>query len=140
MSVLLILFFLFKQKTAYEMRISDWSSDVCSSDLAAPSSSGGSSRCRSARVPPDRFPGAGWGCCGADRRGEGRSWVGHSGIRRSERIATGQDRHSRESGNDSIGVATDRSSQSLPAAPHPVQCGSADNIPALLAQDRTSLV
>src|SRR3546814_9529384 len=27
--------FLFKQKTAYEMRISDWSSDVCSSDLAA---------------------------------------------------------------------------------------------------------
>src|SRR3546814_9825216 len=30
---LLILFFFFKQKTAYEMRISDWSSDVCSSDL-----------------------------------------------------------------------------------------------------------
>src|SRR3546814_19087664 len=29
------LFFLFKQKTAYEMRISDWSSDVCSSDLGA---------------------------------------------------------------------------------------------------------
>src|SRR3546814_7733489 len=28
-------FCFFKQKTAYEMRISDWSSDVCSSDLAA---------------------------------------------------------------------------------------------------------
>src|SRR3546814_6750427 len=28
------IFFFFKQKTAYEMRISDWSSDVCSSDLA----------------------------------------------------------------------------------------------------------
>src|SRR3546814_13543037 len=28
-------FFFFKQKTAYEMRISDWSSDVCSSDLKA---------------------------------------------------------------------------------------------------------
>src|SRR3546814_998037 len=28
-----MIFFLFKQKTAYEMRISDWSSDVCSSDL-----------------------------------------------------------------------------------------------------------
>src|SRR3546814_710709 len=27
------MFFIFKQKTAYEMRISDWSSDVCSSDL-----------------------------------------------------------------------------------------------------------
>src|SRR3546814_8896617 len=30
---MLSLFFFFKQKTAYEMRISDWSSDVCSSDL-----------------------------------------------------------------------------------------------------------
>src|SRR3546814_7222998 len=29
----LCIFFFFKQKTAYEMRISDWSSDVCSSDL-----------------------------------------------------------------------------------------------------------
>src|SRR3546814_2020694 len=29
----LLFFFFFKQKTAYEMRISDWSSDVCSSDL-----------------------------------------------------------------------------------------------------------
>src|SRR3546814_9466403 len=28
--------FFFKQKTAYEMRISDWSSDVCSSDLLCP--------------------------------------------------------------------------------------------------------
>src|SRR3546814_13475973 len=32
-SVRIIFFFFFKQKTAYEMRISDWSSDVCSSDL-----------------------------------------------------------------------------------------------------------
>src|SRR3546814_175015 len=31
--VLFFVFFFFKQKTAYEMRISDWSSDVCSSDL-----------------------------------------------------------------------------------------------------------
>src|SRR3546814_2302041 len=31
---LILCFFFFKQKTAYEMRISDWSSDVCSSDLA----------------------------------------------------------------------------------------------------------
>src|SRR3546814_2083695 len=33
MYVVLFLFFFCKQKTAYEMRISDWSSDVCSSDL-----------------------------------------------------------------------------------------------------------
>src|SRR3546814_6244776 len=32
--------FFFKQKTAYEMRISDWSSDVCSSDLTVPSTPG----------------------------------------------------------------------------------------------------
>src|SRR3546814_13846948 len=33
MVVCIVMFFFFKQKTAYEMRISDWSSDVCSSDL-----------------------------------------------------------------------------------------------------------
>src|SRR3546814_2251106 len=32
-SILLCMLFFFKQKTAYEMRISDWSSDVCSTDL-----------------------------------------------------------------------------------------------------------
>src|SRR3546814_6705594 len=38
MSVVIVIFYLFffKQKTAYEMRISDWSSDVCSSDLTQP--------------------------------------------------------------------------------------------------------
>src|SRR3546814_8306756 len=40
-------FFFFKQKTAYEMRISDWSSDVCSSDLAQ----------RLRRALRDRLPG-----------------------------------------------------------------------------------
>src|SRR3546814_2829307 len=34
LSFYICVFFFFKQKTAYEMRISDWSSDVCSSDLA----------------------------------------------------------------------------------------------------------
>src|SRR3546814_1993346 len=34
MCICLCFFFFFKQKTAYEMRISDWSSDVCSSDLS----------------------------------------------------------------------------------------------------------
>src|SRR3546814_5217393 len=33
MEIRRLVFFFFKQKTAYEMRISDWSSDVCSSDL-----------------------------------------------------------------------------------------------------------
>src|SRR3546814_2187373 len=43
--VLCILFF-FKQKTAYEMRISDWSSDVCSSDLWSERESGLAARFR----------------------------------------------------------------------------------------------
>src|SRR3546814_10762508 len=37
---MLFLVFCFKQKTAYEMRISDWSSDVCSSDLLQPTHQG----------------------------------------------------------------------------------------------------
>src|SRR3546814_10726017 len=36
----LVVVFFFKQKTAYEMRISDWSSDVCSSDLGTGGSAG----------------------------------------------------------------------------------------------------
>src|SRR3546814_7284374 len=35
MLIVFVFIFFFKQKTAYEMRISDWSSDVCSSDLPA---------------------------------------------------------------------------------------------------------
>src|SRR3546814_10769135 len=56
--------FFFKQKTAYEMRISDWSSDVCSSDLRrdlrapsqSPSGCGSSSASRIARHSPSIVP------------------------------------------------------------------------------------
>src|SRR3546814_5530901 len=41
--------FFFKQKTAYEVRISDWSSDVCSSDLAMGAFAGGGGILRQAR-------------------------------------------------------------------------------------------
>src|SRR3546814_10425582 len=44
------MFFLFKQKTAYEMRMSYWSSDVCSSDLVLPCASSSSGR-RALPVP-----------------------------------------------------------------------------------------
>src|SRR3546814_2724034 len=58
--VLSCLFFFFKQKTAYEMRISDWSSDVCSSDLgSAP-----------ARPAGGRAAGAGGGAAGRHARAE----------------------------------------------------------------------
>src|SRR3546814_1415756 len=45
-------FFFFKQKTAYEMRISDWSSDVCSSDLRGHAEAG------HADLPEVKQPGA----------------------------------------------------------------------------------
>src|SRR3546814_10665543 len=41
--------FFFKQKTAYEMRISDWSSDVCSSDLYATEDCGKTNNCGKAK-------------------------------------------------------------------------------------------
>src|SRR3546814_1084246 len=56
------LFFLFKQKTAYELRISDWSSDVCSSDLpnhAQPTRNRGFRMPITARVSPLKFDGVG---------------------------------------------------------------------------------
>src|SRR3546814_1876213 len=62
-SVCICIFFFFKQKTAYEMRISDWSSDVCSSDLLARGESGGDVRdfdlhpLRSAKAAVPAVPG-----------------------------------------------------------------------------------
>src|SRR3546814_3839968 len=53
-SLYIVYFFFFKQKTAYEMRISDWSSDVCSSDLS----------CGCATAAPQR------GACGTAFRDE----------------------------------------------------------------------
>src|SRR3546814_7044229 len=56
-------FFFFKQKTAYEMRISDWSSDVCSSDLSCD---------RASAVGMKREQGRKMSHAKAQRREEGR--------------------------------------------------------------------
>src|SRR3546814_8939172 len=57
------LFFFFKQKTAYEMRISDWSSDVCSSDLTpslrAPQPAAQSRKCDEQTHPKRVIPAPG---------------------------------------------------------------------------------
>src|SRR3546814_4430992 len=45
-------FFFFKRKTAYEMRISDWSSDVCSSDLLQRFGQPGGRHCQRAQRQP----------------------------------------------------------------------------------------
>src|SRR3546814_5777757 len=53
-----VIVFFFKQKTAYEMRISDWSSDVCSSDLwnfYTPTSMCPTSFCQTATSEMDRM-------------------------------------------------------------------------------------
>src|SRR3546814_5238208 len=63
--------FFFKQKTAYEMRISDWSSDVCSSDLLH-------------RVVVAPVDDGGAGPCGEGGFGEGHGsssiWISHHGL------------------------------------------------------------
>src|SRR3546814_10792011 len=60
--MIFLVFFFFKQKTAYEMRISDWSSDVCSSDLARAAAAlhGSGTVAPSLRRPAGmaRYPGA----------------------------------------------------------------------------------
>src|SRR3546814_8679169 len=53
--VVFVLFFFFKQKTAYEMRISDWSSDVCSSDLYPVTLAGLHTHVNPVRVRPSTF-------------------------------------------------------------------------------------
>src|SRR3546814_12954095 len=67
----MLLFFFFKQKTAYEMRISDWSSDVCSSDLLAPA----------ADIGPGQGHGLGPGQRDPLVRSVGRGVRCHSGLR-----------------------------------------------------------
>src|SRR3546814_3725949 len=67
-----VLCFFFKQKTAYEMRISDWSSDVCSSDLRCMIIG---ARCRgAARLPSLDFQQV----TGPKRRGTRRPRVRHA--------------------------------------------------------------
>src|SRR3546814_2037092 len=76
-------FFFFKQKTAYELRISDWSSDVCSSDLVARAAllraAGGE-----AGVPAHR-PGAGPGGVAMARKKRRRAAAGRMPQRSEER-------------------------------------------------------
>src|SRR3546814_3061755 len=92
--------FFFKQKTAYEMRISDWSSDVCSSDLVAAESGrlvigqvvgpGGVARvltaCRYRPVAGVALERAVAAC--AARAEQGRPGVGHGNV--VDRVVAGQ--------------------------------------------------
>src|SRR3546814_7868884 len=57
-TVVFMSFFFFKQKTAYEMRISVWSSDVCSSDLAGLRRDRGGADPRAGPRPGDQRPAA----------------------------------------------------------------------------------
>src|SRR3546814_9641538 len=91
----LLLFVFFKQKTAYEMRISDWSSDVCSSDLGDQGEKGeggadrrgGLGRQVGQRMAPDQ-------CHGAGRRNGDVNKQGHPGrghMDRSEERRVGKE-------------------------------------------------
>src|SRR3546814_6509350 len=77
-------FFFFKQKTAYEMRISDWSSDVCSSDLRYCIRTPACSAVRSS-------PGERWRRHEAPGPGPGTAQAGHGDRRRSEERRVGKE-------------------------------------------------
>src|SRR3546814_18558985 len=94
MHVLFFVFFFFKQKTAYEMRISDWSSDVCSSDLRGSREADGGNRQADAR--PVRQEGCEEGACQEDGGEEG---AGEEG--REEKDVDEEDR--RKKGNEKDG-------------------------------------
>src|SRR3546814_5465283 len=72
-----IWFFFFKQKTAYEMRISDWSSDVCSSDLVQEKNGGiALTRLNHSRTQsPDIHPAMGEGSSRSEERRVGKECV-----------------------------------------------------------------
>src|SRR3546814_6049762 len=95
LTIALIIFLFFKQKTAYEMRISDWSSDVCSSDRAAAAlagAGGGDPRSRIARA-----------------RGLGQARLFH-GDRRGEIPGSGRARRTAQARGREIRRATCRDS------------------------------
>src|SRR3546814_7810067 len=71
--------FFFKQKTAYEMRISDWSSDVCSSDLLTAANLCNRAPCRDAESGMDQF-----------MREDGRDLCRH-GVGRMGKVRTDED-------------------------------------------------
>src|SRR3546814_17893084 len=90
------MFFFFKQKTAYEMRISDWSSDVCSSDLFRShhhhrglSADLRSRRRRRQNLPPDGDHGRARPDRGADPLAHSRSRGGGTFRNRSEERRVG---------------------------------------------------
>src|SRR3546814_6801613 len=98
------MFFFFKQKTAYEMRISDWSSDVCSSDL--PVREGFRGVVRTLRLRDDhrswhrsradrRSLGQGEGVLRAARGGQAR--LSRRGRRRRARLYAVRDRNRQRS-------------------------------------------
>src|SRR3546814_5755242 len=67
-----VIFFFFKQKAAYEMRISDWSSDVCSSDLVARQRYRGKRQKCYPNLEPEPTPSFSLGCAARGRSEERR--------------------------------------------------------------------
>src|SRR3546814_4442635 len=70
-----VVVFFFKQKTAYEMRISDWSSDVCSSDLRRSRQASASATCPASSATPARH------CCASARRSRNSAQIGRASCR-----------------------------------------------------------
>src|SRR3546814_5052991 len=95
-----LLFFFFKQKTAYEMRISDWSSDVCSSDLLQAPRDG--SRGKGAVEARPQEPDGG----GDARLVAGEAAEGDQGLSVGRRVRLGVDEDARHLEGQRIAEAT----------------------------------
>src|SRR3546814_9273346 len=85
-------FFFFKQKTAYELRISDWSSDVCSSDLDLDRKLPGRRQDQRARVPGLAFGQSRAGQQPVHHRDQEGQGLAGAGLRLAGDVAPGQGR------------------------------------------------
>src|SRR3546814_5203258 len=149
----ILIFFFFKQKTAYEMRISDWSSDVCSSDLIRPARNQARRRPRHGRLTaPDPRGRQGEGDGNVpDRPDDGRCrgrTVGAGGARRpprhpARRSAKNRSRdrqHAADGGDGEQGRSEEHTSelQSLMRISYAVFCLKKKKITTLLLTTNTN--
>src|SRR3546814_12276 len=115
------MFFFFKQKTAYEMRISDWSSDVCSSDLRK--RVGNESRSKTTECSGDYACQMSDDVTGGTLRDEFRRQSGHSLIRMVFQYWSFVHRASRE-----FVLRTARLALQLPPSCIAVRCCSPESV------------
>src|SRR3546814_1688208 len=111
-----LMIFFFKQKTAYEMRISDWSSDVCSSDLSTIKRSSSTSFALRSTSDAKRIASRGWpialaSCCQA--ASDDTAMLSHSPSRHGYALCGAMRLEERRGGNACVSTCSSRCYTSL---------------------------